>query len=69
MGLVLLIVLVLILVGTVPAHPYSRKWGYAPSGLVSLLVVILLVLLLLDVLPWMAFSLSRPAAVTPVLVR
>jgi hypothetical protein len=52
MGLILLIILVLLLLGASPAWPYSRSWGYGPSGLVGLLVVILLVLLFLQVLPW-----------------
>jgi len=40
----LLIVLVLLSVGSLPAWPYSRGWGYYPSGGVGLLLVILLVL-------------------------
>jgi hypothetical protein len=50
MGLILLIILVLLLLGAVPSWPYSRNWGYGPSGLLSLLVVILLVLLLFRVI-------------------
>lgn len=45
-GTILLIVLILILIGAIPAWPYSRGWGYGPSGGVGLLVVILIVLLL-----------------------
>jgi hypothetical protein len=52
MGLILLIVLIVILLGTVPAYPYSRGWGYRPAGGVSLLIAILVVLLLLNYLPW-----------------
>lgn len=44
-----LIVLVLLLVGAIPAWPYSRGWGYGPSGLLGFLLVVLLVLLLLGV--------------------
>jgi hypothetical protein len=51
-GLILLIVLLIVLIGTVPAYPYSRRWGYRPSGLLSLVVVVLLVMLLLGYLPW-----------------
>jgi hypothetical protein len=47
LGTVLLIVLVLILVGIIPAWPHSRGWGYGPSGAVGILLVILLVLLLM----------------------
>lgn len=43
---ILLIVLILLLLGAVPAWPYSRGWGYYPSGGIGLLVVILVVLLL-----------------------
>ncbi len=46
MSTILLIVLVLLLVGALPAWPYSRSWGYYPSGGLGLVVVILLVLLL-----------------------
>jgi hypothetical protein len=44
--MILLIVLVLALVGVIPAWPHSNGWGYGPSGGVGLLVIILLVLLL-----------------------
>ena len=46
MATILLIVLVLLLVGALPAWPHSRSWGYYPSGGLGLVVVILLVLLL-----------------------
>ena len=52
MGLILLIILIIILLGGLPAWPYSRSWGYAPSGLLGLLLVILLILLLFNVIPW-----------------
>jgi len=52
MPLILIVVLVLLLLGVVPAWPHSRSWGYGPSGIVSLLLVVLLVLLLLNVIPW-----------------
>jgi hypothetical protein len=41
---ILLVILVLMLVGAVPAWPHSRSWGYAPSGTLSLLLIILLLL-------------------------
>ena len=47
MFLILAIVLVLALVGSVPAWPYSRGWGYYPSGGLGLVLLILLVLLVL----------------------
>jgi hypothetical protein len=46
-GTILLIVLILLLVGAIPAWPHSRSWGYGPSGGLGLIVVILLVLVLL----------------------
>ena len=46
LGTILLIVLVLLLLGAIPAWPYSRGWGYGPSGIVGLLFVILLIMLL-----------------------
>jgi Protein of unknown function (DUF3309) len=47
LGTILLIVLVLLLVGAIPAWPHSRNWGYAPSGGLGLVLVIVLVLLLM----------------------
>lgn len=44
---ILIIILILILLGAIPAWPYSRGWGYGPSGVVGLILVILLILLLL----------------------
>ena len=44
---ILIIILILILVGAIPSWPYSRGWGYGPSGVVGLILVILLILLLL----------------------
>jgi hypothetical protein len=46
MSLILLIILVVLLIGAVPAWPYSRGWGYYPSGGVGLLLLILIILLL-----------------------
>jgi len=46
MSLILLVVLVVLLVGALPTWPYSRSWGYYPSGGMGLVVVVLLVLLL-----------------------
>jgi hypothetical protein len=47
LGTILLVVLVLILIGVIPAWPHSRGWGYGPSGVLGLVVVVLLVLFLL----------------------
>jgi len=46
MGTILLVVLILMLLGAVPAWPHSRSWGYGPSGGLGLVVIILLVLVL-----------------------
>lgn len=44
---IVLIILILLLLGAVPAWPYSRSWGYGPSGLLTAVVIILLILLLM----------------------
>ena len=46
-GMILLVVLILALAGVVPAWPHARGWGYRPSGIVGILLLILLVLLLM----------------------
>lgn len=46
-GTILLIVLVLALVGIIPVWPHSRSWGYAPGGLVGVIVIVLVILLLM----------------------
>lgn len=45
--LILFIILLVALIGSVPAWPYSRGWGYYPSGGLGLVVLILLILLLM----------------------
>jgi hypothetical protein len=47
LGTILLIVLVLILIGVIPTWPHSRGWGYGPSGVVGLILVVLLILFLM----------------------
>jgi len=47
LGTILLIILILILLGVLPAWPHSRSWGYGPSGAAGTIVIILLILLLL----------------------
>ena len=51
LGTILLIVLILLLLGAVPAWPYSRSWGYAPSGGLGLILVIVIILVLLGRIP------------------
>ncbi len=47
LGTILIIVLVLILIGVIPTWPHSRSWGYAPSGVLGLVVLVLIILLLM----------------------
>jgi hypothetical protein len=47
MGTVIFILLVLMLIGAVPTWPHSRGWGYGPSGVVGILLVLVLVLLVI----------------------
>jgi hypothetical protein len=51
LGTILLVILILLLVGSVPSWPYSRSWGYGPSGLLGTLLVVLLILVLLGYVP------------------
>jgi hypothetical protein len=46
-GTILLIILILVLVGVLPTWPHARSWGYGPSGIVGVVVVILVALVLL----------------------
>jgi hypothetical protein len=45
-GTILLVILILALIGAFPSWPHSRKWGYGPSGVTGLIVVVLIILLL-----------------------
>ena len=47
MSLLLLIILIILLIGALPAWPYSSGWGYYPSGGLGLILIILLILVLL----------------------
>lgn len=47
LGTILLIVLVLVLIGIIPTWPHSRGWGYGPTGIVGLILVVLLILFLM----------------------
>ncbi|MBZ9670047.1 MULTISPECIES: DUF3309 family protein [Mesorhizobium] len=44
---IVIIVLILVLIGAVPAWPHSRSWGYGPSGIVGVVLVVILVLVLM----------------------
>jgi hypothetical protein len=47
MGTILIIILILLLLGAIPSWPYSRGWGYYPSGLLGLVLLIVIILVLL----------------------
>ena len=47
LGTILLIILVLALIGVLPTWPHSQSWGYGPSGLVGVVVVVLVILFLM----------------------
>jgi hypothetical protein len=47
LGTILLIILILVLIGAVPAWPYSRGWGYGPSGILGVVLIVIVVLLLM----------------------
>lgn len=46
MGTILIILLVLLLIGAVPSWPYSKNWGYSPSGLLGVVLLIIIILVL-----------------------
>jgi hypothetical protein len=46
MGTILLVVLVLILIGVLPTWGHSRSWGYGPTGITGLIVIVLIILLI-----------------------
>jgi hypothetical protein len=47
LGTILLILLILILIGAIPTWPYSRGWGYYPSGGIGIVLIVVIVLLLM----------------------
>lgn len=47
LGTILLIVLILLLIGAIPSWPYSRQWGYFPSGGLGIILIIVVVLFLM----------------------
>lgn len=44
---ILIVILILIVIGALPTWPYSRSWGYGPTGGLSLVLVVLLILVLM----------------------
>ena len=47
LGLILIIILIVLLIGSAPRWPYSRGWGYYPSGTLGLILLIIIILVLL----------------------
>ena len=47
MGLIVLIIIIILLVGVLPTWPHSQSWGYGPSGILGVILVIVLILFLL----------------------
>ncbi|CAE6711509.1 MULTISPECIES: DUF3309 family protein [Paraburkholderia] len=50
LGTILLIVLILILIGAFPTWPHSRSWGYAPTGGIGIVLIVVIVLLVAGVI-------------------
>ncbi len=46
LGTILLVLLIIMLLGAIPTWPHSKSWGYAPSGTLGLVVIVLLILVL-----------------------
>jgi hypothetical protein len=47
MGWIILVVLLLLLIGALPVYPHSRSWGYAPGGVLGLILIVVLILVLM----------------------
>jgi hypothetical protein len=47
LGTILIVILILLVIGAFPRWPYSRDWGYVPSGGLGLILVVLLILVLM----------------------
>lgn len=47
LGTILIIILILVLLGALPAWPYARGWGYGPSGILGLVLVVIIILVLM----------------------
>jgi hypothetical protein len=51
MGLLLPVIVILLLIGGLPTWPHSQNWGYGPSGLLSVILLVILLMLLMGYLP------------------
>lgn len=43
---ILIVLLILLLIGAIPSWPYSRGWGYGPSGILGIVLIVILILAL-----------------------
>jgi hypothetical protein len=50
LGTILIILLILLLIGALPSWPYSRSWGYAPTGTLGLIVIVVILLVVFGVI-------------------
>lgn len=50
MSTILLVILILIVLGALPVYPYSRNWGYGPSGGLGTILIVILILAFLGVI-------------------
>ncbi len=50
MGLILLVILIFLIILSLPTWPYSRGWGYGPTGLVSLILLVIILLILTNII-------------------
>lgn len=46
LGTILIIILILLLIGAIPSWPYSKGWGYWPTGIIGILLIIFIILAL-----------------------
>ena len=47
LGTILIVILILLLIGAIPSWPYSRGWGYGPSGILGTILIVILILALI----------------------
>lgn len=47
LGTILIVILILLLIGAIPSWPYSRGWGYRPSGILAAILIVILILALI----------------------
>lgn len=48
LGTILLVILIVLLIGAVPSWPHSRAWGYFPSGILGVVLIVVLILVLMQ---------------------